>query len=58
MEKGIYMIMKLKIVFLGKICFPENIKRVKFYTPIERGYEREIKKRLQWWDKLRSKNEK
>ena len=35
-----------------------NIKREKFYTPIERGYEREIKKRLQWWDKLRSKNEK
>ena len=44
--------------FSGQNCFPENIKRVKFYTPIERGYEREIKKRLQWWDKLRSKNEK
>ena len=44
--------------FSGQNCFPENIKREKFYTPAERGYEREIKKRLQWWDKLRIKNEK
>ena len=44
--------------FSGQNCFPENIKREKFYIPKERGYEREIKKRLQWWDKLIIKNEK
>ena len=43
--------------FSGQNCFPENVKRKTFYQPIERGYEREIKKRLNWWNKLRNKNE-
>jgi putative ATPase len=25
-----------------------------FYTPVERGFEREVKKRLEYWDKLRA----
>jgi putative ATPase len=25
-----------------------------FYTPVERGFEREVKKRLEYWNKLRS----
>jgi putative ATPase len=24
-----------------------------FYTPVERGFEREVKKRIDYWDKLR-----
>jgi putative ATPase len=24
-----------------------------FYAPVERGFEREVKKRLEYWDKLR-----
>ena len=43
--------------FSGQNCFPENVERKSFYQPIERGYEREIKKRLNWWNKLRNKNE-
>jgi putative ATPase len=26
-----------------------------FYTPVERGFEREIKKRLDYWNSLREK---
>ena len=60
---GFFKVIKLKNTYekpseKKKRILQENIKRVKFYTPIERGYEREIKKRLQWWDKLRTKNEK
>jgi putative ATPase len=27
--------------------------RQEFYQPVERGFEREVKKRLDYWDKLR-----
>ena len=40
--------------FSGQNCFPEKVDRQTFYKPIERGYEREIKKRLDWWNKLRN----
>jgi len=40
--------------FSGQNCFPEGMKREKFYYPIERGFEREIKKRLEYWDNLRN----
>lgn len=42
--------------FSGQNCFPDKIKRKTFYTPAERGFEREIKKRLDYWKKLRDKN--
>lgn len=41
--------------FSGQNCFPESMGRQKFYQPIERGFEREIKKRLDYWDSLREK---
>ena len=41
--------------FSGQNCFPDKMDRVKFYHPNERGFEREISKRLLYWDKLRSK---
>ncbi len=41
--------------FSGQNCFPESMGRQKFYYPIERGFEREIKKRLDYWDNLREK---
>ena len=28
--------------------------RQRFYRPVERGYEREVAKRLAYWDKLRA----
>ena len=45
--------------FSAQNCFPESMGRQKFYTPVERGFEREIKKRLDYWESLREKiNEK
>ena len=41
--------------FSGQNCFPESLGRQKFYYPVERGFEREIKKRLEYWDSLRDK---
>lgn len=41
--------------FSGQNCFPESMPRQKFYTPVECGFEREIKKRLDYWDALREK---
>ena len=41
--------------FSGQNCFPESMGRQKFYEPVERGFEREIKKRLDYWDALRKK---
>ena len=39
--------------FSGQDYFPEALDRQKFYDPPERGFEREIKKRLEYWEKLR-----
>ena len=41
--------------FSGQNCFPEKMGRRTFYTPVERGFEREIKKRLDYWNSLREK---
>ncbi|MBQ3039859.1 MAG: replication-associated recombination protein A [Alphaproteobacteria bacterium] len=41
--------------FSGQNCFPESLGRQKFYQPVERGFEREIKKRLEYWESLRQK---
>ncbi len=41
--------------FSGQNCFPESLGRQKFYQPVERGFEREIKKRLVYWESLRQK---
>ena len=39
--------------FSGQNCFPEELHRQQFYHPVERGFERDIKKRLDWWEKIR-----
>ena len=39
--------------FSGQDYFPEKLGRQKFYDPPERGFEREIRKRLEYWAKLR-----
>lgn len=39
--------------FSGQDYFPEEIKRTQFYAPPDRGFEREINKRLSYWQKLR-----
>ncbi len=41
--------------FSGQNYFPDDMKRRTYYKPNERGFEREIKKRLEYWDNLREK---
>jgi putative ATPase len=43
--------------FSGQNYFPDGMARRAFYTPVERGFEREIQKRLDYWAKLRSERE-
>ncbi|MCW5682060.1 MAG: replication-associated recombination protein A [Xanthobacteraceae bacterium] len=40
--------------FSGQDYFPEKLGRQEFYQPVERGFEREVKKRLDYWAKLRA----
>lgn len=40
--------------FSGQDYFPEGMKRPVFYTPPERGFERELKKRVEYFAKLRA----
>ena len=39
--------------FSGQDYFPEAMGRQTYYTPVERGFEREIAKRLAYWARLR-----
>jgi len=39
--------------FSGQDYFPDDMEHARFYDPPERGFEREIRKRLAYWDKLR-----
>lgn len=41
--------------FSGQNYFPDDIQRQTFYNPVERGFEREIRKRLRYWSMLRAK---
>ena len=43
--------------FSGQNYFPEAMGRKQFYTPVERGFEREIKRRLEYWSNLREKKQ-
>lgn len=40
--------------FSGQNYFPEEMGRRAFYRPVERGFEREVKKRLDYWARLRA----
>lgn len=39
--------------FSGQNYFPPDMARRHFYEPVDRGFEREIRKRLEYWDRLR-----
>ncbi len=41
--------------FSGQNYFPDGVKRPVLYTPVERGFERELKKRLDYFSKLRER---
>jgi len=39
--------------FSGADYWPEEMGPQTFYRPVERGFEREVAKRLEWWDRKR-----
>ena len=41
--------------FSGQNYFPDNIDRLSAYQPVERGFERELKKRISYFKNLREK---
>ncbi len=43
--------------FSGQNYFPDEMKRGVYYTPAERGFERELKKRLDYFAKLRAQRQ-
>ena len=43
--------------FSGQNYFPDEMTRQQFYDPDGRGFEAEIKKRLEYWAKLRSQRQ-
>jgi putative ATPase len=43
--------------FSGQNYFPDGMARQAFYHPAERGFEREVRKRLDYWAKLRAERE-
>ena len=42
--------------FSGQNYFPVEMERQSFYHPFERGFEREMKKRMDYFNKLRNEN--
>jgi putative ATPase len=44
--------------FVGDTYLPENLKNRKYYLPTDFGFEKEIKKRLEWWQKKRDQETK
>ncbi len=39
--------------FSGQNYFPEDMRREEFYNPVKRGFEREVRKRLEYWARMR-----
>jgi putative ATPase len=44
--------------FSGQNYFPDGMNREQFYQPKDRGFEREIARRLEYWEKLRNERSK
>ena len=43
--------------FSGQNYFPEKMERAQFYAPVERGFERDLKKRIDYFAALRAKRQ-
>jgi putative ATPase len=41
--------------FSGQNYLPDGLKRSSYYQPVERGFERELKKRLTYFNRLRER---
>ena len=47
----------LEAGFSGQNYFPDGMSRSKYYNPVDRGFEREIKKRIEYFDRLRKEKQ-
>ena len=43
--------------FSGQNYFPDYMPREEYYKPVDRGFEREIGKRLTYWKNLRNRTQ-
>lgn len=43
--------------FSGDNYWPKELEAQTYYEPVDRGFEREIRKRLDYWDRLRSERD-
>ena len=43
--------------FSGQNYFPDGMGRERYYDPAERGFEREVRKRLEYWARLRKERQ-
>jgi putative ATPase len=43
--------------FSGQDYFPDGMRRPVFYTPVDRGFERELKKRVEWFVRQRARRQ-
>lgn len=53
--KGYIYDAKEKYSFSGQEYFPEEMGPQQYYYPVEWGFEKELKKRINWWQKLKEK---
>jgi len=44
--------------FSGQDYFPDGLERREFYAPVDRGFERDMRKRVDYFTKLRSQRQK
>jgi putative ATPase len=43
--------------FSGQNYFPDGMKRREYYQPVERGFERDIARRMEWFARMREKRQ-
>lgn len=43
--------------FSAENYWPDTMTQQEFYTPVERGFERQVIERMKYWDKLRNQDE-
>mgnify|MGYP006276231569 FL=1 len=43
--------------FAGQNCFPDDMERKRLYRPVERGFERDVIRRLDYWERIRAKKD-
>ena len=43
--------------FSGANYWPEGMGAQAYYQPVERGFEREVRRRMEWWDKKRAERQ-